>query len=102
MQEVPHLVDGGLSILQYADDTILFMEHDLDKARNLKLLLSAFEQMSGLKINFHKSELFCFGEDVEAGPIMLTYLVSHMANSRLNIWECRFIIDASPLRSGSM
>jgi hypothetical protein len=29
---VPHLVDGGLSILQYADDTILFMEHDLEKA----------------------------------------------------------------------
>ena len=26
---VPHLVDGGLSILQYADDTILFMEHDM-------------------------------------------------------------------------
>jgi hypothetical protein len=22
---IPHLVDGGLSILQYADDTILFM-----------------------------------------------------------------------------
>ena len=40
---VPHLVDGGLSILQYADDTILFMEHDLDKALNLKLILSAFE-----------------------------------------------------------
>jgi hypothetical protein len=59
---VPHLVDGGLSILQYADDTILFMEHDIEKARNLKLILSAFEQLSGLKINFHKSELFCFGE----------------------------------------
>jgi hypothetical protein len=29
---IPHLVDGGLSILQYADDTILFMEHDLEKA----------------------------------------------------------------------
>ena len=25
---VPHLVDGGLSILQYANNTILFMEHD--------------------------------------------------------------------------
>ena len=36
---VPHLVDGGLSIHQYADDTILFMEHDLDKASNLKLIL---------------------------------------------------------------
>jgi hypothetical protein len=41
---------------------ILFMEHDLEKAKNLKLILSAFEQLSGLKINFHKSELFCFGE----------------------------------------
>ena len=58
---VPHLVDEGLSILQYADDTLLFMDHDLEKARNMKLLLCAFEQLSGHKINFHKSEIFCFG-----------------------------------------
>jgi hypothetical protein len=38
---IPHPVDGGISILQYADDTILFMEHDLEKAQNLKLTLSA-------------------------------------------------------------
>jgi hypothetical protein len=38
------------------------MDHDLDKARNMKLLLCAFEQLSGLKINFYKSELFCNGE----------------------------------------
>jgi hypothetical protein len=62
---VPHLVDGGISILQYADDTILFMEHDLAKAVNMKLILSFFEQLSGLKINFHKSELFCFGKAKE-------------------------------------
>jgi len=37
--EVPHLIDGGLSILQYTDDMILFMEHDLEKANNMKLLL---------------------------------------------------------------
>ena len=42
---VNHLVDGGLSILQYADDTILFMDHDLEKARNVKLILSAFKQL---------------------------------------------------------
>jgi hypothetical protein len=30
---VPHLVDGGLSILQYDDDTILFMEYDLEEAK---------------------------------------------------------------------
>ena len=58
---VTHLVDEGLSILQYADDTILFMDHDYEKACNLKLILCAFEQLSGLKINFHKSEVFCFG-----------------------------------------
>jgi hypothetical protein len=36
---VPHLVDGGLSILQYADVTIQFTEHDLEKTRNLNLIL---------------------------------------------------------------
>jgi hypothetical protein len=36
---VPHLVDGGQSIFQYIDDTILFMQHDLKKARHLKLIL---------------------------------------------------------------
>jgi hypothetical protein len=59
---IPHLVDGGLSILRYANDTILFIKHDLEKAKNLKLILSDFEQLSGLKINFCKSEFFCFGE----------------------------------------
>ena len=57
---VPHLVDGGLSILQYADDTILFMDHDIEKVTNIKMLLCAFEQLSGLKINFHKSEYILF------------------------------------------
>lgn len=62
---VPHLVDGGVSILQYADDTVVFMEHDVAKARNMKLILCLFEQLSGLKINSHnfqKSELFCLGK----------------------------------------
>ena len=27
---IPHLVDDGLSILQYADDTILFLDHDIE------------------------------------------------------------------------
>ncbi|WVZ96894.1 hypothetical protein U9M48_042474, partial [Paspalum notatum var. saurae] len=28
---IPHLVDDGLSILQYADDTVIFLDHDLEK-----------------------------------------------------------------------
>ena len=39
---VPHLVDDGLSILQYADDTIIFLDHDLEQAKNMKLILSVF------------------------------------------------------------
>jgi hypothetical protein len=46
---VPHLVDGGLSILQYADDTILFMVHDFEKAVNMKMLLCAFDSYQGSK-----------------------------------------------------
>ncbi|WVZ81338.1 hypothetical protein U9M48_028727, partial [Paspalum notatum var. saurae] len=44
---IPHLVED---------------DHDLEKARNMKALLCMFEKISGLKINFHKSEIFCFGQ----------------------------------------
>ena len=49
-------------ILQYADDTILFLENAIDKAVNMKLILDFFKQLSVMKINFHKSEFFCFGK----------------------------------------
>jgi hypothetical protein len=39
---VPHLLDGVLSILQYADNTILFMKHNFEKSRYIKLILSSF------------------------------------------------------------
>ena len=62
---IPHLIQDGLSILQYADDTVIFMSDDVAKAVNMKLILTTFEQLSGLKINFHKSEIFCFGKAKE-------------------------------------
>jgi hypothetical protein len=40
---VPHLVEDGLSILLYTDDTILFLDDDFEKAKGLKVVLSAFE-----------------------------------------------------------
>ena len=52
------LVGDALAILQYADDTILFMDHNLEKALNMKLILCIFEHLLGLKINFLKSEVF--------------------------------------------
>jgi hypothetical protein len=44
---VPHLVEGGLTELQYANDTILFLEYDDTTIRNLKFLLYCFEWMTG-------------------------------------------------------
>jgi ABC-type nitrate/sulfonate/bicarbonate transport system ATPase subunit len=54
-------MDRLKEILQYTDDTVIFMNHDLEKARNMKLLVYAFEKVSRLKINIHKSELLFFG-----------------------------------------
>lgn len=45
---IPHLVDDELSILQHADGTIIFVNHDLEQAKNMKLLLCILEQLSGL------------------------------------------------------
>jgi mannosylglycoprotein endo-beta-mannosidase len=56
---VPHMVDGGVAIHQHADDTIMLMEDSLENARNMKFILCLFEQVSSVKINFHKSEVFC-------------------------------------------
>ena len=52
-----------MAILQFPDDTVLCISHDPDKAINLKLLLYSFELMTGLKINYMKSEVFLVGGD---------------------------------------
>jgi hypothetical protein len=43
------------------------MENNLEEVKNMKLLLCAFEQLSGLKTNFHKSEMFYYGNTRELG-----------------------------------
>jgi hypothetical protein len=55
------LVDKELLVIQYIDDIVIFMNNNLESAKNIKFLLYAFEQLSGLKINFHKGKLFCYG-----------------------------------------
>jgi hypothetical protein len=55
----------------------LLIEDDIEQAKNLKLILCAFEKLSGLNINFHKSELFCLGE------------ASSRAHCYRQIFECR-------------
>ena len=47
--------------MQYADDTVLMIDGSEQSIINLKLVLYCFEWLSGLKFNFHKSEVFVFG-----------------------------------------
>ena len=81
---------------------IIFMEHDLEKARNMKLVLCLFEQLTELQINFHKSELFCFERaneeheaykqlfECELGALLFTYLGIPLHHRKLTNreWKC--------------
>ena len=60
---VPHLVEGGLTHLPYADDTILFVENTENNIVMLKLILFCYEEMSSMRINYSKSEVFVVGVD---------------------------------------
>lgn len=51
------IVPQGVVSLQYADDTILLLDKNLEMATNLKRILSCFELMSGMRINYDKIEM---------------------------------------------
>ncbi|KAK1694221.1 hypothetical protein QYE76_010918 [Lolium multiflorum] len=53
---------GGIKHLKYADDTLILIQGSDEDIANLKFLLMCFEDMSGLKINYHKSEVFVLGQ----------------------------------------
>ena len=72
--------------MQYADDTLLFLDNNLENAKHLKWLFSCFEQMSGTRINFHKCDLvpINIGLD-EVVKFALSALVVELELSQLNI-----------------
>ena len=75
---VPHLYPGGLTHLQYADDTLILIQNEELDIANLKFLLLCFEDMSGLKINFHKSEIYVLDR-----PPLEQQRIAHMFNCKL-------------------
>lgn len=67
-------MDRAIITFQYADDTLLnlvdggIIGHQINQSScNLKLILTYFEEIFGIRINYHKSELILVGvgdEDV--------------------------------------
>jgi hypothetical protein len=91
-----HGATHHLSPSIYAEDSVLFMEHDLEKERNLKLILSAFQQLLGLKINIHMSFVLLgeaqdvtdqyaeiFGYRQDQFPIMFLGILIHYGVSQM-------------------
>ncbi|XP_050232935.1 uncharacterized protein LOC126681437 [Mercurialis annua] len=59
-------IDGiqePVSILQFADDTLLFVPNDLNMISNLLRILRCFELISGLKINYQQSSIIGINVD---------------------------------------
>jgi hypothetical protein len=59
------LIEGGITHLQYVDDTVVFIDMDDQSIMNIKLILYCFENMSGLKIDYDKSEIFVLVRTLE-------------------------------------
>jgi hypothetical protein len=54
---ISHLLPRGITHLKYVDDTMILIEKNDISIANLKFILIFFELLSGLKINYHKSEV---------------------------------------------
>jgi hypothetical protein len=67
--------DQDYPIVQYADDTLLFMEASFEQLQVLKSTLLLFQQATGLKVNFHKSCLVPINIDLNYGTCLAELFV---------------------------
>lgn len=52
---IPLPSDTDFPIIQYADDTLIFLQVDVLQLNHLKSMLHSFANSSGLRVNFEKS-----------------------------------------------
>jgi hypothetical protein len=83
---IDHLIPRGIAILQYTDDTVICLEHDMEQARNMKILFYLYKQMSSLKISFEKSEIMLVGGD---DNIAIGYV--DLFNCQTNLFPMKYL-----------
>jgi hypothetical protein len=77
---------GGVLALQYVDDTLLFSSCDPVSIRNLKCTLMLFERVSGMRINFLKSEIVPMNLGEEA-----IHEISHILNRPMRSFPIKYL-----------
>jgi hypothetical protein len=91
---ISHIIPNGVVILQYADDTIIFLKHDMEEVVHMKLLLYLFEMLAGLKINFNKSEIFMINDEGNLGP-----MYADLFNYQVGLFPIKYLgVTVSPSR----
>lgn len=91
---ISHIIPNGVAVLQYAGDTIIFLENNIEGALNMKLLLYLFELLAGLKINFNKSEIFMINDEDNWGTIY-----ADIFNYQVGVFPIKYLgVPVSPSR----
>lgn len=77
MEQITHL--------QFADDTVIFLDGSIQSAIGIKRVLQCFQLMSGLKINFDKSELFFKSSNAEQMDLC------NILNCKQGLWPMKYL-----------
>jgi hypothetical protein len=72
--------------LQYAHDTLLFLDHDPSRIRSLKIVFMLFEKVSGMRINFSKSEFLT----LNLGTVQI-HEVSHILDCPIGQFPFKYL-----------
>ncbi|WVZ63113.1 hypothetical protein U9M48_012776 [Paspalum notatum var. saurae] len=90
---IPELIDGGLTHLRYADDTILFLHYTEEEIKIFKFLLFCSEEMSRIIINYNKSEVFIVGVPISDRRLSKEHMsrVVEKVEKRLETWKCNHL-----------
>lgn len=102
----PIIPDAPCPVLQYADDTLIFLRCSRDAVLQTKLILQIFEEATGLSINYHKTTFLpvvvpdtiasdlaaMFGTTVSSFP--QPYLGLPLSTNKLSVADCLPLISS--------
>ncbi|XP_050211608.1 uncharacterized protein LOC126661787 [Mercurialis annua] len=95
-------VDGypePLSILQFADDTLIFVPNDLDMIKKLLRVLRCFEVISGLSINYQKISIV--GINMDNDSLLSASSILNCSISHFPITYLGLPLSVKPIRATS-